>query len=206
VANILTNTEDLSHSDWVKEDSPTITTDQYAAPTFAGINAGRGDKLEDASGSAVCAVSQNENITSDTSTWVFSVFVRKDATTSRFPAFVLRMQEGSTIEVGCQINTQTGEIANFINAPDDKAVVDVDANWWRVWLKKANNGTGNTFLVARVFPAAATTLGGGFDSSLTGFIGMWGANVTNTSTLQAYEPDPFYVFAGRILIAPVGFA
>jgi hypothetical protein len=196
MANIVTQTENFNHADWTQFSSLIVTTNTHAAPAFAGINATLADTLEDATGAAQSGMQSTfRTISNDSSDWVTSAFVRKDATTSRFPELLCQFANGTGIVAGISYNTSTGEIANATaGAPDASGVDDIDATWWRFWFRKANNGTGNTSLRTLCFPARATTLGGGNNSAAVGLIVLWGVNQTNTSTVQTYEPDPFYAF------------
>jgi len=193
--NLVTKTEDFSHADW-SNDTVTVTANTTAAPTFAGGSAGLADTLADNSAVVQGSLfSTYRAIANNATDWMTSVFIRKDATTTRFPEITMQMIDGVGLYCGVQINTSTGAIANSLDgAPDAKGVVDFDALWWRVWLRKANNASGNTSLRMGIFPARAGTIGGS-DSSTTGSIIAWGANQTNDSTVQTYAPDPTYSFA-----------
>lgn len=196
--NIIPNTEDFSSGVWTPSGGLVVTVDTAAAPAFAGPSAGLADTIEDtAAGSVSLNLLTYQSIPADSTAWILSCFVKKDAVTSRFPAFLLQMNGGSGPFAGVNLNTSSGAVANYFNnfpALDDKGVVDVDASWWRVWCKLSNDGTNNQI---RVFlqPCQCSTIGDVDDATLTGSIIAWGINLTNTATLQTYEPDPFYVFS-----------
>lgn len=209
-ANIIPDTEDFSSSVWSPNDAGmVVTVNTTAAPAFAGQNAGMADKLEDTTAALVATLLNlpSFDIIVDSTSWILSLFVKKDAITSRFPEFVLFLSGGTSIFTGISLNTSNGNIANSANAgvaPDDKAVVDVDANWWRVWFKIANNGT-NNLIRAQLSPAQSETLGGSNNGTLTGDITAWGINLTNDNTLQDYQPNPFYPFTASFpFIAMIG--
>jgi hypothetical protein len=194
MANLLHFTEQFDNAYWTPSNA-TVTANSQSAPVFASLRAGMGDTLDDQSASQGFIAGTYESCAADTSAYVASIYVRKDAITSRFPIFVLQFAVGATISAGVSFNTSTGAIANAdsLDVPDASGVVDVDAAWWRVWVKKANaNGT-NVRVYIR--PAISSTLGGVADGTVTGNIVAWGANLTNTATVQAYEPDPVYVSA-----------
>jgi hypothetical protein len=208
MANVLDKTEAFNDTgEWSAFDGLVVTANTHAAPAFAGVHAGLADTVEDTNGGVASSLyGPFKSIPSDSSDWIISVHVRKDATTSRFPHFAVDFDGGTGFSAGVQLNTSTGEVANSGSAPDAIGVVDVDATWWRVWMRKANNGSGNNIARFNMAPCFASTLGGSVNGGLTGSIVMWGVNMTNASTIQTYEPDPFYEFTGRIVIAPVGFA
>lgn len=199
MANILSNTEDFSAGNWSPGSGLVVTTNTQAPPTFAGINATGADKVEDNSAVVVANLISNFiTIAVDSSDWLFSIFVRKDSNITRFPNFVSQFSGGSGTLAGISLNTQTGAIADVSGGafpPDASGSVDVDSLWWRVWWRKANDSSNNA---VRIFIGAANTdtLGGGDVVDLVDFITAWGANITNTTSLQTYEPDPFYSFIG----------
>ena len=192
--NILTFTEQFNNAAWTEGGSITVTPNSAAAPDFANPKAGRADTLEDNTVTEVSSILQDVPIADDLGDYVASVYIQKDAVTTRFPAFILALLGGGTpLTGGVSINTSTGALADYSGgAAVASGIVDVDATWWRVWVRMTNNGTGNTTARWLFFPAQASSLGGGFDSTVTGFSISWGANITPTRNLQAYEPDPAY--------------
>lgn len=194
MSNLLTHTEDFSHPDWALT-SATVTANTWAAPTTAAVGAGMADTVEDASAVDLGYI-QNvpKTITSDSSAWLASVYIRKEAArTSDFPELYLSMTGGTTILAGIAFNPTSGVIGfpsgGFVDA---SGVVNVDTDWWRVWWRKANNNSGNVSIVLRVYPAMDHVFESGPDASAVGTLTVWGANLTNTSTVQTYEPDPAY--------------
>lgn len=187
--NIISNTEDFSGADWNQNIGLTVTTNTEDPPAFANPLAGRADKIEDPNtGGQAQLVSNYLSIPADTSSWIASVYIRKDAVTNRFPGFVVQLNVDGVF--GVSMNTQTGALVDLV-VPADEGVVDVDANWWRVWIKVVNGGTSDAVRVL-IVPARSDTNGGPDDGTLTGFITCWGINLTNTATLQDYEPNPDY--------------
>lgn len=200
MANIQTYTEDFSHSgDWTSGAGCTVTTNTHAAPTFAGVNAGMADTVADTDAGIQGRLdSVGKTVPTDGTNWILSVYIRK---TVGAPATFPEVGISFLTNYGAvSFNMTTGATSNTFGdpAPDASGVVDIDATWWRLWLKLANDTTAsvNMFL----FPARAATLGGPPDGGLTGQVVLWGANLTNTSTVQDYEPDPFYAF-----VAPRSF-
>ena len=191
--NIISPTEDLSHADWAPNSGLTVTVNTHAAPSTAGAGAGLADTLTDPNATQGSIFSIYEDIPNDATTWVMSLYVRKDADTSRFPQFFVQMVTGTTVLGGVQMNTSTGALADIPGAPPvTSGVVNVDANWWRVWWTKANNNTGNNAARVGIIPCATDSLGGSDVGSLTGSIIVWGVNMTNDATVQTYQPAPAY--------------
>ncbi len=197
MANILLYTEAFDNAAWLLESggtATTVTADTFAAPAFAGANATLADTVSDISTTVQGEAYQDVAIPNDSTDYVFSVYVRKDTNTTRFPEFMIEFRNGTSFARAIHINTQTGasSAGSYVPAPTAYGVEDIDATWWRVWLKQANSSAGNTVIRVHVAPARAASLGGGANSPSLGDLVVWGGNITNTSTLQAYEPHPFY--------------
>jgi hypothetical protein len=194
MANLLTYTEQMDNSIWEKWDGLTVTADSQSPPTGGALLA---DTVADTSGVAPSEIRQSFTKTaSDTSYYIFSLFIRKDTDQTRFPRFS-HYYAGGAVGRSIRVNTQTGSIGADPGSPlpDDYGLVDYDANYWRVWMKQ-NDPTGvNSLCWFSVNPASSTTLTGSQDIAATGSIVMWGANITNNTALQEYEPHPFYNFS-----------
>ena len=192
--NLLSFTEQFNNGAWTQGGSITVTPNSAAAPSFANPKAGRADTLADNTVTEASSILNEATIADDLGDYVASVYIQKDAVTTRFPAFILALLGGGTpLTGGVSINTSTGTLADYSGgAAVASGIVDVDATWWRVWVRMTNNGTGNTTARWLFFPAQASSLGGGFDSTATGSSISWGANITNTRALQAYDPSPAY--------------
>lgn len=195
-ANILHFTEQFDNAYWTPFDGLVVTPNTFAAPVFAGSNAGLADTVADTSAGGISSLYGTfESIPNDASSWLFSTLIRKDTTQTRFPLLHANFFGGTDAFSNIQINTQTGVAGNAESAPSDAfGVVDVDSNWWRLWMRKANNNTGNTLVRVALFPAYSATIGGVGDQSILGSIVAWGINATNDATLQDYQPNPTYAF------------
>ncbi len=193
MSNIVPYTEDFSH--WTTSSNATVTVDTHAAPSTANVGAWMADTLGDASAVSQGAVlSVSQTISSDGSSWTASLYIRKESSrTSGFPECYLVFSGGTSIQAGIAFNPQTG-LTGFPSGgfSDASGVVDVDTNWWRLWWRKANNNSGNVSTRLQIYPALENTFGSGPDSSATGTLVVWGANLTNTSSVQDYEPHPAY--------------
>lgn len=188
MANILTPTEDFSDANWTTTTGALVTVNTHAAPSTAGVGAGQADTITDSSGLTAVLRSTDGTIANDASDWTASLYVRKDADTSRTPQVLLQFSGGSTIVAGVTIQTDTGILeAPYVGGDADASgVIDVDTDWWRLWFRKSNNVSGNVLLRLLIYPAPAS-------GAQTGSVIVWGANLTNTSSVQPYEPAPAYV-------------
>ena len=195
VANLLTNTEDFSHADW-SNSAVTVTTNTTAAPSFAGIHATLADTLNDASAVAQATITRFTTPSVANTDYTFSIYILKDSTTSRFPAFGLNLYGTPNRHRQLALNTQTGATGNagVDTAPASSNVTDVDGTWWRLSMTETTAGMSATDIAVVIFPARASTLTGAPDSTVTGSIIAWGANLTPTATAETYEPHPSYAF------------
>ncbi len=199
MANIVPYTEDCSQ--WTPT-NVVVTTNTHAAPSTSAVGAGLADTVDDQSSSLGSVTFTDQAISSDASSWTASVYVRKDAITSRTPEFLIRFGGGTLLVAGISFDTSTGTVSSPASVQDADAsgVVDVDTNWWRVWYRKANNNSGNTAIRLILYPAAQGVIDTGASSTATGSIVVWGVNLTNTSSVQTYEPNPAYGTPPMILI------
>lgn len=195
-ANIITFTEQFDNAVWTPGDANLVVTpNTFAPPAFAGILAGQADDVADVSpASAPALVGTNYSIPADTSTWVGSIFVRKDAINTRWPTLGVVLAGGSGQLVTVNMDTSSGAYAaGPFGSPAAFGVMDVDSLWWRLWAQITNDGTNN---LARLqwWPSILDALGGSVTSAQTGSATFWGANMTNDGTPQTYQPDPTYAF------------
>lgn len=191
--NLLTFTEKLDDGSEWSLDNATVLANQYAAPAVYGGNAGLADRVEDNTAAAQGQLSSNYHGASANTNYVGSFFLRKDTDQTRFPSLGVQFFDGASQARQIRINTQTGElgVAADATAPDQYGIVSFDATWWRVWMRVLTNGS-TTDIKVFAFPAQAPDLTGGAQSSSVGFIGLWGANLTEGAILQTYYPDPSY--------------
>lgn len=192
MAQQLTHTEQFNEvTSWTLQTSATIITDSFAAPSGVTGYGSNADTLEDNNASGVALVHQAKSkLTSDTADYLYSVYVRKDTNTTRFPYFALEFRNVVTIAVGVRLNTQTGATGTGSDPlPPAYGVVDHDTNWWRMWMRYADPNA-NTSVRVDIFPAISDTLSGGDGGFNTGSVVCWGANLQQASTLATYESHP----------------
>lgn len=201
-SNSVTFTERFDNGVWTQSDGPVITANTTAAPAFAGPSATLADTLADVSAVAESDVYQDVTVPDDSNTYLFSVYILKDAITTRFPDFLVEFRGGTSVYSGTRLNTSTGATAaSAFGGSPTSGVVNVDASWWRIWMTQPNNSTGNTTVRLHIFSAATTDINGGNDSAAVGSVIAWGANLVQASSVQTYVPDPFYSFSAS---APSG--
>lgn len=124
--------------------------------------------LTDGTAAAVGYVEQTYTVANDSEIHWADVLILKDAITSRFPAFRLALSGGSAKSCIAHLNTQTGATTMESGSDEGVAVEDL-GTWWRFSVPMANNGSGNTALSIRMYPARGSTFGVG-DSAATGSI------------------------------------
>lgn len=207
MANILTYTEQFDNAAWATGKTATVTADSAAAPAAYGANATMADTIEDTSASAQQIIYQTPSKSAgDTSAYIASVFVKKTpgSNPTVFPGFVLQFRPVANASKGIHLNTDTGAVAASLTNGDpgvgNYGCVDIDANWWRIWLKYADPNA-NTAVRFIIQPAiTGPTIGGGDTSTPVGSIVCWGANLMVADTLQEYEPHPSYMFGSGLSI------
>jgi hypothetical protein len=192
-ANLQQATEQFDHAGaWSAFDGLTVTAGTHSPPTGAPSGALDASTLNDTSaGGQASLFGTYYSIPNDSAPYCASIYVRKDANTSRFPQIGMQINGGTQIVSGISINTSTGAIAtaNGSTAPDSSGVEDIDANWWRFWFVKANNSSGNTIVRMFLYPAISLTLGGTADSGIVDSAVFWGANLRNGEAPTTYSPQ-----------------
>ncbi len=193
-ANICLESEAFEVSPWAVNGTPVITTNSTIAPDGTMT----ADTIEDDSGVSHEDVRQTITILDDSASWTFSVYIRKDSDTSRFPEIQLDFTGGTPIQFAVQINTSTG--ATIVRTGPGSVSSQDAGDYWRFIFTQANNSTGNTAVQMRVLPAR-TTVFGGVEPAATGSAIFWGYQVeegafatsymkTTTATVTRAADDP----------------
>jgi len=176
--NVCLQSEDFSTT-WTVIGTPIITANSAAAPDGNTT----ADTIEDDDGAAFEHVEQSITVANDSTEWTFSVYVKKDSDTSRFPEIQIRFTGGTAVQFSAQLNTNTG--ATTVRQESGRVSAQDAGDYWRFVGTQANNGTGNTTLLARIFPAV-TTVYGSIETTATGSIIAWGAQVENADSPSSY--------------------
>ena len=176
--NLLTYSEDFSDASWGKS-NVSVTANSEISPS--------GDLTADTLTKSSTGVDGTvTKVVSSTSTgYVGSIFIKKDTNTSRFPEFFLRSSVASgENEIYVQLNTSTGETAIRLQFGTASASTPVLINgYWRISLYTL----ANTDIRFGIRPSASNTLGT-FDANATGSIVVWGAQLEQGSYPTSYIP------------------
>ena len=146
------------------------------------------DTITDDNAAGFDTLDQAISIVSGTTTYVASVYIRKDSDETRFPELNVRVQTGGTIRSAfIGLNTATGAIAERSgSAAADFYVVDA-GDYWRLVAVLTDNDTGNTEIRFRLYPAIGTSLAV-VDSGATGSIVVWGMQLEIGTFASSYIP------------------
>ena len=176
--NLLTYSEDFSDASWGKS-NVSVTANSEISPS--------GDLTADTLTKSSTGVDGTvTKVVSSTSTgYVGSIFIKKDTNTSRFPEFFLRSSVASgENEIYVQLNTSTGETAIRLQFGTASASTPVLINgYWRISFYTL----ANTDIRFGIRPSASNTLGT-FDANATGSIVVWGAQLEQGSYPTSYIP------------------
>ena len=185
--NLLTYSEQFDNAGWAKRSAGTVTT-VTANTTVAPDGTLTADTFSDVSTSDYAQI-DNGSVTAGiaNTTYTFSLYVLKDAVTSRFPEFLL-LDNTNSLGVCIQLNTSTGAVANrtVIGSPTYTTTVESAGLYWRL-IHTIRTGGSATTLTAFIRPVMSATLGGAVDSSLTGSIVVWGAQLVTGSSAGTYQ-------------------
>jgi hypothetical protein len=182
-SNLLLQSADFDTT-WTPISSPTITTDAETAPNGVA----EADNIED-TGAGVQGVRQDATIPDDSESYVFSVFVHKTAHSGDIGQFQVSLLNGTGVEGSIRFDPGAGTVAATPSStPDDFGIEDYSADWWRIWVTRINNSSGNTNARCEFFPAAAATLGGAADSAQAGDATFWGAQLEVGAEPGSYIP------------------
>lgn len=179
--NALLYSEDFNNAAWVTSGTIVVTPDAVAAPNGLTV----ATTLNDTDGAATSGITQSITVAADTNNRTLSVYVEKDAITTRFPAIYIRYSGGSAVESYVSLNTQTGA-TSIISGAAPTIVVDDYVDYWRVSLTLQNDST-NTLLDLGIFPAYSSTLGGAASVATTGSINVFGAQIEEKGSVGKYQ-------------------
>ncbi len=169
--NVALETQTFNVASWNKFNGMVVTTDDATGPDGETT----ADKLADTSATLASIIRDTFTITPAGSTVTTSVWVLKDAVTSRFPSIQFETSGGTGFAVWTDLNTSTG--ATNVRAAGPIGAVsnaESDGDFW-YWISTyTDNDSGNNAVRDAIYPAYAATLGGANDNSLTGDITAFG--------------------------------
>jgi hypothetical protein len=155
LVNLITSSQDLTNAAWTN--TATTTYDQV------GIN---GDpntaSLSDDPGAGALTNTQDVTVLSNTDTYTFRAFIKKDTDQTRFPALT-NSRAGSFSII--QLNTQTGAIITRSNSGTPPAAAVYSwGDWWAVMVPIVNASL--TTMPVFVSPADGSVWGVASDAAL----------------------------------------
>lgn len=159
--NSILYSRDFSNAAWTKASGITASADA------TGIDGkpNTGYTIDDDGVSAFPSMNQIVSVLNDSNTHCVTLFLRRDADTTRFPEIQLKLSGGTQVDGAFQVNTATGA-STVRSGTFTSTKIDLVGDYWQVVLTLTNNSTGNTAFRIDVFPAVTTT---------------WGTTESNTS-------------------------
>lgn len=185
--NLLLQSSSFSTTPW-NAAAATVTSNTTLAPDGTTT----ADTIADSSATVLQDVLQNSSgLANDSGTYVYSVFIKKTSGATSFPGIQLGLIGGtSVINAGVTLNTDTGIMTTtsfLANTPTYQNVVDY-GTYWRFVIGCTNNSTGNTALVAYIYPAVNTDGSATWNVATTGSCITWGAQVEKQGYESSYIP------------------
>lgn len=179
--NVCLQSED-AQTTWVEGGIGVVTATNTTAPDGTAT----ADTLTDNAAGSSENISQAITITSDSTWWCFSTFIKKDSDQTRFPAILVSFSGGTSRNWYGWLNTQTGATQGTSDTGYTGQVGAIDAgDYWRLWAAIQNNGTGNTTVTVYIYPAAGSTIGT-FATSAQGSAIVWGHQLENLPLPSSY--------------------
>lgn len=154
-ANLLTSPEQFDALPWASTSVVTVTADSTVAPDGTTT----ADTLSKAGGTD-CIRYQYLNGLLPNARYMASIFILKDADTTRFPEFYLRLSNGAN-EQYVQVNTSTGQLAvrSSTGAPPAPVIVSA-GNYWKLFISgTTTSNVVNDVCVFGIRPAVSGVLG-----------------------------------------------
>jgi len=178
--NVLLYSEQFDNAAWNKNNASVI-----ANATVSPDGATTADTLTDSSTTTYGEVEQSVVIPGTAVPWEFSVYVKKDTITTRFPEFALRLWSGgvTAYEAYVQLNTNTGATIFRTSTGTVSATVQDMGGYWRIAIMVTN--VDQTTAIIRICPAITSTFGT-YEDTATGSIVIWGAQLEQKAYATTY--------------------
>lgn len=180
--NVALDSEDLSSGNWWSDGTLVVTPDTATAPTGTML----ADRLDDTDLATSARRAFGFAAANDGETWTFSIFVKKD--TSRYLGLDLEFLDGATpVQPSAVFDLDTGTSTTCGSVVAARAQ-NIGNGWFRVSITVANNASGNTTLIASLYPARHSGLTCVEDDTLTGSVFAWGAQLEKSEFPTSYIP------------------
>lgn len=195
--NVALRAEEIDHAAWSDVGTPVVTADAAEAPDGATT----AETIEDNDAASVEGRRQTVTIANDSTSWCFSVFVKKDATSSTIMAIQLSLTGGTQVDSILHCRLTDGAVLADTSAGTDghgaETVLDDSGNtWYRFWVVADNNTSGNTSARFDVWPAYRTAFdGGASEVARTQTVTAWGAQLENADHPSTYAKTVGSTFA-----------
>lgn len=130
---------------------------------------------------------RNITVSADTTTYTYSLFVKKTAGDSHFMNIAIAFLGGTTAYGQATFNTNLGVFSATQGIVAGSAVVEDAGDWWRIAISSANNSTGTT-LQFRFYPAFNSDGTITRNNATTGSKVVFGAQLEAGSFPTSYIP------------------
>lgn len=178
------------------EDFGTTWTDAVAPLGVETLNstvAPDGETTADTLGDDAAGTSQHTlqtfTIADDSNSHTAYFFIKKTSGATVGPNLHLDYSGGTGIQSRMTVDTDDGtRVPRSGFAPTKHGVIDA-GDYWRFWMSKANNGTGNTTATIRIYPGGEVLPGSGIETaSATGTKIFWGCGSEINDIPSSYIP------------------
>jgi hypothetical protein len=179
--NLLTYSEQFNNADWLKTNSPTITTDIAIAPN--GTLTADGIKADDAINFKT--ITQGKTVVVN-STVTYSIFVKKETSETFFGGFNVYFTGGTAKICYVIVNAVNGTATISSNTITPIVSVIDFGTYWRICCTATDNGS-NTLVTVGYYATLSTngiSVNAGIGTTRT----IWGAQLEESLTATEYFP------------------